>query len=937
MSTTLSIREIYDAARSAGFTPHQAVTWTAIAMAESGGRTGALNSKGEYSVGLWQVNVNADPSRATKWGNLNDPEANARAAYAISLHGRDMRPWTTTHDRNKGSRADYRTYLDKVESEIGVAGDPRGVHGYGSKMLKPLTESQYDKIDTGRALSDTATIDGTAGGAGASASQQLVNGSVAGTQAAPARTTTVAKDTDNDGLTDEFERLAGTDPTKADTDGDGLTDGYEAVTSHTDPLSADTDGDKITDTAEIAQGTDPGTVPGRAYVVGEGLLAENIRGGAKDTDGDGLSDHTEQLVGTDPTKADTDGDGLSDSAEASLGTNPTLADSDADGITDGMEVQHGSDPLGPSGGPFDHTPTPAWTLQGAAQARADAAAAATAQQAAARQTAAAQTDQLTSTSAASTPSDTSSRTADDKLSIFLSSAKHQVGDRYVYGAPRTPTAKDPKTFDCSSFTQWAARQAGVKLDSTAEYQYMQLKHSNHLIPVEQALKTKGALLFYFSREPRGGLPAGQAHVAISLGDGRTVEAKGTRYGVGEWSAKHRFNYAATIPGISDEKGLKAHRDAVAVRSGADDPAAGVSTAADKAAAGSGAGVYGSTGSVDGSDSAGAAKSATSTDRMAGATGTNGANGNNVANGTNGANGTNVANGTNGVGSLNGGNGQASTAAAYQIDLGQPVARLPGAGEVDVDSDHDGLTDAFEKLAGTDPGKADSDGDGLSDGYEALVSHTDPLAADTDSDGVSDAQELSLGTDAGRLPGVAGVIGSGRYAENVRKGFIDTDGDGLTDNTEKLAGTNPKSADTDGDGLTDSMEASLGTDPLKSDTDGDGVSDGAEVQFHSNPLDAASTLGPAGAPPAGTQPAGTQPAGTQPAGTQPAGTQPAGIGDGLGTTSGSVQSAAIGGDLGQGLGEAAGSAVTGGGIGTDPLGGDALGSPQGNAAEALDLG
>src|SRR6478752_3180466 len=318
MSTTLSIREIYDAARSAGFTPHQAVTWTAIAMAESGGRTGALNSKGEYSVGLWQVNVNADSSRATKWGNLNDPEANARAAYAISLHGRDMPPWTTTHDRNKGSRADYRTYLDKVEKEIGVAGDPRGVHGYGSKMLKPLTESQYD----------------------------------------------------------EFERLAGTDPTKSDTDGDGLSDGYEAVTSHTDPLSADTDGDKITDTAEIAQGTDPGTVPGRAYVVGEGILAENVRGGVKDTDGDGLSDHTEQLVGTDPTKADTDGDGLSDSAEASLGTNPTVADSDVDGITDGMEVQHGSDPLGPSGGPFDHTPTPGWTLQGAAQTRADAAAAA---------------------------------------------------------------------------------------------------------------------------------------------------------------------------------------------------------------------------------------------------------------------------------------------------------------------------------------------------------------------------------------------------------------------------------------------------------------------------------------------------------------------------------------------------------------------------------
>ena len=147
----LSIREIYEAARDAGFTPHQAVTWTSIALAESSGRTGALNDKGEHSIGLWQINV-AGGVRTNKWGDLTDPEINARAAYEISRHGRDMRPWTTTHDSNKGTVRDYRHYLDKVEQEIGVQGDPRGVAGYGAPLPEPLPESSYDSIDPGREL-----------------------------------------------------------------------------------------------------------------------------------------------------------------------------------------------------------------------------------------------------------------------------------------------------------------------------------------------------------------------------------------------------------------------------------------------------------------------------------------------------------------------------------------------------------------------------------------------------------------------------------------------------------------------------------------------------------------------------------------------------------------------------------------------------------------
>jgi hypothetical protein len=219
--TVLSIRSIYEAALSAGFTPHQAVTWTSIALAESDGNTKALNNHGEYSVGLCQVNVRSGV-RANKWGDLTDPRINAKAAYEISRGGRDIRPWTTTHDANLGTQHDFRHYIDKVEGVVGVRGDHRGVHGYSWQMLEPLhDDTSYDQIDAGRSLVGNA---------------DPVDGATAdGTLTANAPAVVAAVDTDHDGLTDAFERLAGTAPTLADTDRDGLTDGFE-LDHHSDPL-----------------------------------------------------------------------------------------------------------------------------------------------------------------------------------------------------------------------------------------------------------------------------------------------------------------------------------------------------------------------------------------------------------------------------------------------------------------------------------------------------------------------------------------------------------------------------------------------------------------------------------------------------------------------------------------------------------------------------
>ena len=64
-------------------------------------------------------------------------------------------------------------------------------------------------------------------------------------------------DDDDDGLSNQAEREAGTDPDNPDSDDDGLSDGDEVNRYETDPLQADTDGDGREDGQEVEEGTDP--------------------------------------------------------------------------------------------------------------------------------------------------------------------------------------------------------------------------------------------------------------------------------------------------------------------------------------------------------------------------------------------------------------------------------------------------------------------------------------------------------------------------------------------------------------------------------------------------------------------------------------------------------------------------------------------------------
>lgn len=64
-----------------------------------------------------------------------------------------------------------------------------------------------------------------------------------------------ASDNDGDGLKNDEEKRLGTNPEKIDTDNDGLTDEFEVKELKTNPLKADTDGDGISDWNEDYQMT----------------------------------------------------------------------------------------------------------------------------------------------------------------------------------------------------------------------------------------------------------------------------------------------------------------------------------------------------------------------------------------------------------------------------------------------------------------------------------------------------------------------------------------------------------------------------------------------------------------------------------------------------------------------------------------------------------
>lgn len=132
---------------------------------------------------------------------------------------------------------------------------------------------------------------------------------------------------------------------------------------------------------------------------------------------------------------------------------------------------------------------------------------------------------------------------------FVAWAMKQIGDKYVYGASPGLNNEDPTQFDCSALVQWALSMVGVPFNRTTitqtqgvlQQQNIDL-HYAYFVKVDLAKQIRGALLYV--PYPKTGWPN---HVAISLGNGRTVEARNSKVGVVEADAGSRFGYGILIP------------------------------------------------------------------------------------------------------------------------------------------------------------------------------------------------------------------------------------------------------------------------------------------------------------------------------------------------------------------------------------------------------
>ncbi|MBO0614634.1 hypothetical protein [Thiothrix fructosivorans] len=557
-------------------------------------------------------------------------------------------------------------------------------------------------------------------------------------------------DADSDGVVDELD--ADDASTDNDSDNDGLTNAQEK-TLGTNPLQADTDGDGENDMAEISNVTNPLNTDGDSKndVVESSILDADSDGVMdefdandadpnNDSDNDGLTNAQEKTLGTNPLKADTDGDGEADMAE--IGNVATPLDTDNDGKNDAVEssiLDADNDGVANEFDADDVDPNNDSDADGSGNAAEKLAG----------------TDPLDPNSKPAA-TDTDSDGLTDVEEAVLGTDPNLAdtdgdgeNDKAEVGANvNTPldTDKDGK-IDAKESSILDADNDGVKDEFDADDASPDNDSDNDGLTNAQE-KTLGTNPLKADTDNDGENDAAEV--------GANIASPLNTDGTGAIDALESIKTDADSDGVEDEL------DSDDTTNENDTDGDGLSNAAEQLA--------------------GTDPLKTDTD--------NDSESDSVEVGANPLSPINT-DGTGGNDALESDDLDAdSDGVVNELDSDDANGSN--------DTDGDGLTNAQEKLLGTNPLKTDSDGDGKTDAAEVGPTIGTPL--DTDNDGKIDAVESAI---------------------------IDTDSDGTMD---ELDADIP---DTDGDGLNDAEEALLGTDPTKADTDGDGESDKAEVGANLN--------------------------------------------------------------------------------------------------------
>lgn len=140
---------------------------------------------------------------------------------------------------------------------------------------------------------------------------------------------------------------------------------------------------------------------------------------------------------------------------------------------------------------------------------------------------------------------------------------------------------------------------------------------------------------------------------------------------------------------------------------------------------------------------------------------------------------------------------------------------------DDDIDGDGAPNSSDAFPTNPAEQSDADDDGFGDKSDDDIDG-DGRPNHTNGDGVANTEEFAATTDRDRFP-----FNSGEWADTDRDGIgnntdTDDDNDGLTDDEESAAGTDPRDNDSDNDGALDGVDA-FPLNPYASfDSDGDGL-------------------------------------------------------------------------------------------------------------------